>query len=250
MQYGICPLSLIPMRTHPDDTAELLTQLLYGEYFRILELRKSWSRIRNTFDSCEGWVRNILYSEPTLENYESLESSNSEIWCNDLVSIVLDESDHFIPVVLGSGVAHTPLMKHRFDVEARPGSQLKSKLRSLAMLYLNAPEFTGGKSPFGIDSSGLIQMVYKMAGYPLPRFAGLRASQGEALSFIEESEEGDLAFFDNDQGVIDHVGMILSENYIIHSYGKVRVDRLDHTGIFNMELNRYSHALRVIKKVV
>lgn len=250
MQYGICPLSLIPLTTQPDDFGGLITQLLYGEHFRILEHRKNWSRIRNSYDSCEGWVRNLHYLELSKPAFESLESSASEKWCNDLVSIVINENEHFIPVVLGSGVAHTQLLNHQFDGNARPGSQLKSDLRALAMLYLNAPEFRGGKSPFGIDASGFAQMVYKMAGWPLPRFAGQQAQRGEVLSFIEESEEGDLAFFDNDQGVIDHAGIILKDNYVIHSSGKVRIDRLDHTGIFNMDLNRYTHPLRVIKKII
>ena len=89
-----------------------------------------------------------------------------------------------------------------------------------------------------------------MRGYNIPRSAAEQAGEGEVLSFIEESEPGDLAFFDDKEGNIDHVGIIMKDNYIIHSYGKVRVDRLDHTGIFNTEERKYSHQLRVIKKIV
>ncbi|MEM1260168.1 MAG: NlpC/P60 family protein, partial [Bacteroidota bacterium] len=73
---------------------------------------------------------------------------------------------------------------------------------------------------------------------------------GEALSFIEESEPGDLAFFDDAEGTINHVGIILKDNHIIHASGHVRIDRLDHTGIFNTDSRNYSHSLRVIKKVI
>jgi cell wall-associated NlpC family hydrolase len=73
-------------------------------------------------------------------------------------------------------------------------------------------------------------MVYKLNGYKLLRDASQQSSQGEALSFIEESEPGDLAFFDNEEGNIIHVG-IMENNYIIHASGKVRIDRLDHLGI-------------------
>ena len=76
-----------------------------------------------------------------------------------------------------------------------------------------------------------------------------QAGQGEALSFIEESEPGDLAFFDNQEGQIDHVGLIMGDNHIIHSFGQVRIDRIDHTGIFNRELGSYTHKLRVLKKI-
>ena len=108
----------------------------------------------------------------------------------------------------------------------------------------------GGKSPFGIDCSGFTQMVYKLNGYRLLRDASQQAAQGEALSFIEESEPGDLAFFDNEEGKITHVGIIMADNYIIHAHGKVRIDRLDHSGIFNYELRNHTHKLRVIKRII
>ncbi len=93
-------------------------------------------------------------------------------------------------------------------------------------------------------------MVYKINGYALERTAAAQSKQGEPLSFIEESEPGDLAFFDNSDGIIDHVGIILKDNYIIHVNGHVRIDRIDHTGIFNTEEKLYTHKLRVIKKII
>ena len=93
-------------------------------------------------------------------------------------------------------------------------------------------------------------MVYKLCGYHLFRDAKEQALRGEVLSFIEESEAGDLAFFDNEEGTIIHVGIIMEDNYIIHAHGKVRIDRIDHSGIFNVETKRHTHRLRVIKKIV
>jgi cell wall-associated NlpC family hydrolase len=93
-------------------------------------------------------------------------------------------------------------------------------------------------------------MVYKLNGYKLKRDASEQAAQGDALSFIEESEAGDLAFFDNTDGQIIHVGLIMDNNYIIHAHGKVRIDRLDHSGIYNVDTKSHSHKLRVIKKIV
>jgi cell wall-associated NlpC family hydrolase len=116
-------------------------------------------------------------------------------------------------------------------------------------MYLNSPYQSGGKSPLGIDCSGFTQMVYKLNGVQIPRNVSEQALKGEVLSFIEESEPGDLAFFDNEEGEIIHVGIILENNYIIHVYGKVRIDRIDHTGIFNIDTKRHSHKLRVIKKI-
>lgn len=93
-------------------------------------------------------------------------------------------------------------------------------------------------------------MVYRINGYKLLRDASQQASQGEVLSFIEESEPGDLAFFDNAEGEIIHVGIILENNYIIHAHGCVRIDRLDQSGIYNIAQNTHTHKLRVIKKII
>ncbi len=93
-------------------------------------------------------------------------------------------------------------------------------------------------------------MVFKLNGIQLPRDAWQQAEKGEALNFIEEAQKGDLAFFDNEEGKIVHVGIIIDKNKIIHSSGKVRIDTLDHYGIFNSDSGKYSHNLRVIKKIL
>src|SRR5690606_32743582 len=136
-----------------------------------------------------------------------------------------------------------------FEGNLLTGIQPKSKILETAFMYLNAPYLWGGRTPFGIDCSGFTQMVYRLNGFNIPRNASQQATIGEALSFIEESEVGDLAFFDNDEGNITHVGIIMENNYIIHASGKVRVDRLDHLGILNIDTGRHTHKLRVIKKI-
>src|SRR5690606_11931205 len=132
------------------------------------------------------------------------------------------------------------LLHHTFDGNLEQNNKSKGNLLNTALNYLNAPYLWGGKTPFGIDCSGFTQMVYKLNGYQLLRDACQQATQGIALSFIEESEPGDLAFFDNEDGKIVHVGIIMEDNHIIHAHGKVRIDRLDHTGIFNTDKKLYT----------
>jgi hypothetical protein len=84
----------------------------------------------------------------------------------------------------------------------------------------------------------------------LLRDASQQVSQGRPIDFMEECQAGDLAFFDNGKGVVTHVGIILPECHIIHASGEVRVDKLDHFGIFNKELNRYTHQLRIVKRLL
>ena len=116
--------------------------------------------------------------------------------------------------------------------------------------FLNAPYLWGGKSFFGVDCSGFTQLVYKVNNVKLPRDAYQQAEVGEALSFVEESQPGDLAFFENAEGRIIHVGIMLDDQKIIHASGKVRIDTLDSTGIFNQEMNKHTHKLRFVKSIL
>src|SRR5690606_32644982 len=153
-------------------------------------------------------------------------------------------------ICLGSLVSSANFLGHHFEGRFFSETRPKRFLIETALLYLNTPYLWGGKTPFGIDCSGFTQMVYKLNGYKLLRDASQQATQGEALSFIEESEPGDLAFFDNHEGIITHVGIIMEDNYIIHAHGKVRIDRLDHSGIFNYDTRSHTHRLRVIKRII
>ncbi len=249
MQYGYCHLSVIPVRATADDTGELINQLLFGEFFKVLEERKISSKIRNVFDGSEGWVANSQFFLINNEDFENLKKNQSE-FSTDLVSFTAISSANLLPVILGSIVNETPFLKYSFEGNSIKCKEEKKNLLQTVLLYLNAPFLKGGRTPFGIDASGLTQMTYKINGYALKRSVLEQSSQGEALSFIEESEPGDLAFFDNKEGVINHVGIVLEDNYIIHADGKVRIDRIDHTGIFDTEKNQYSHKLRVIKKII
>ena len=249
MQYGICNLSIVPLRIEPSDTSELVSQVLYGEIFKVLEQRKTWSRIRLTFDKYEGWIDNKQYLEIIEDTYKKIKLED-HILSTDLIECVQDENNQLYTIPIGSSLNGLDLLNHKFDGDSITKTQEKSNILKTAFTYLNTPYLWGGKTPFGIDCSGFTQMVYKLNGHKIFRDASQQATQGEALSFIEESEPGDLAFFDNNEGVITHVGIIMKDNYIIHAHGKVRIDRLDHSGIYNVDLKRHTHKLRVIKKII
>ena len=249
MQYGICHLSIVSLRFEPSDKSELVSQVLYGEVFKVIELRKKWSRIRLSFDKYEGWIDNKQFQFIEKSDYEVL-SKAKLILSTDLVEFIEDASKQLYPIPMGSTLNGLSLLNHKHDGNTTSDTNPKSELLETAFTYLNAPCLWGGKTPFGIDCSGFTQMVYKLNGHKLLRDASLQATQGEALSFIEESEPGDLAFFDNAEGEIVHVGIIMEDHHIIHAHGKVRIDRLDHSGIYNSEKNIHTHKLRVIKKII
>lgn len=252
--YGICNLANIPLRAEPTDKSEIVSQVLFGEHFQVTEQLKQWSKIKLHFDGYEGWIDSKQLKKISEEDYRQL-SDEVPILNADLVEYITAPHDFMMPVTIGCSLNFLNYQKintEQFDFEGLKVSGIKSKsnIISSAFIYLNAPYLWGGKTPFGIDCSGFTQMVYKLNGYTLLRDASQQATQGEALSFIEESEPGDLAFFDNEEGKIIHVGIIMKDNYIIHASGKVRIDRLDHLGIYNAEMNKHTHKLRVIKKIV
>ncbi|WP_333693718.1 C40 family peptidase [Flavobacterium sp.] len=252
--YGICNLAIIPLRNEPNDRSEQVSQLLFGEFFEVLEQQKQWLKIKLHFDQYEGWIDSKQCRFISKSEFTEL-VTNGEIYSNDLVEFVTGDMESLLPIPLGSSLSFLNIesvnsTNFKFEGLKTTGIKPKTELLKTAFLYLNAPYLWGGKSPFGIDCSGFTQMVYKINGYSLFRDASQQATQGEALSFIEESEPGDLAFFDNDEGKIIHVGIVMKDNYIIHASGNVRIDRLDHLGIYNAETNRHTHKLRVIKKII
>lgn len=249
MQYGLCYLSVVALRSEASDTSELISQVLYGDHFKVLEHRKSWSRIRLGFDKYEGWIDNKQFLFIDELEYKDLHKSDP-LMSTDLVDFITNQKQQLHPILLGSTLNGLSYLKHAFEGEKSVGTKEKSKLIDTAVLYLNTPYLWGGKTPFGIDCSGLVQMVYKLNGFKILRDASQQATQGDALSFIEESEPGDLAFFDNNEGEIIHVGMIMEDHQIIHAHGKVRIDLLDQSGIYNVDTKTHSHKLRVIKKII
>ncbi len=256
MLYGICNLSIVPLRIEPNDSSEMISQVLFGEHFKIIETRKKWSKIRIAFDNYEGWIDANQYEEITEEIFINIEKSET-ILAHELIDFAIDEEEKFNIIPLGSSLPFYNNQKlfinnTTFQYEGAVISKKQSKeaIVKIAFKYLNAPYLWGGKTPFGVDCSGFTQMVYKLCGYKLLRDATQQATQGEVLSFIEESEPGDLAFFDNSEGEITHVGIIMKDNYIIHAHGKIRVDRIDHSGIFNIDTHKHTHKLRVIKKII
>jgi hypothetical protein len=249
MEYGICNLGIVAVRLDNDDTSEMVTQLLYGDAFKILTRQKKWSRIRISYDKYEGWIDNKQYLLVTEDEYKTLIEAPIFLSKN-LIDYTFDEANHLSPIPIGSNLNALTLLNHKFEGPITNLKAKKSEIINTAFTYLNSPYLWGGKTPFGIDCSGFTQMVYRLNGYQLLRDASQQATQGEVLSFIEESEPGDLAFFDNPEGNIIHVGIIMQDNYIIHAHGKVRIDRIDHSGIYNVDLKTHTHRLRVIKKII
>jgi hypothetical protein len=252
--FGICNLAIVPLRLEANDRSEMTSQVLFGEHFKILEQTEKWSRIEIAADGYNGWIDNKQFKIISEEAYNKL-SHSPMVLNGDLIEYITIPGNGLLPIPMGASLSfldQNDINTDQYVFEGLKASGINSKQNIIqtAYLYLNAPYLWGGKTPFGIDCSGFVQMVYRLNGYNIQRDASQQAMEGEALSFIEESEPGDLAFFDNEEGRIIHVGILMEDNHIIHAHGKVRIDRLDHLGIYNIDTKRHTHKLRVIKKII
>lgn len=249
MAFGYCNVSVSPLRKETDDRSEMISQLLFGETCTIIQRKKNWIKISCTIDSYEAWVdvKHITETANLLD---------SKFTAFELVHNFIYKDIH-IPILLGSNLPNfdglnfkIEKQKYLFQGLSLANSENNfNKINKIALKYLHAPYLWGGRSPFGIDCSGLTQLIYKYLNIQLPRDAYQQAMIGTAVGFIEEARIGDLAYF-GDEEKITHVGLVLNKNEIIHASGKVKIDRLDHLGIYSKELRKYTHKLRVIKRIL
>jgi gamma-D-glutamyl-L-lysine dipeptidyl-peptidase len=257
LTHGICHLTVIPLRREPSHQSEMVSQILFGEHFEVLESSQGWHKVIIAYDQYPGWIHASQAQPIDLTEFQKL---NREQTCVsfDLVQIMLHEETLF-SIVLGSSMPHFKdhtcrlgNTAYRFEGNVKCPEKLQSTrvIVENAYMYLHSPYLWGGRTPFGIDCSGFTQMVFKLAGIRLKRDAWQQAEQGSLINLVDEARQGDLAFFDNEEGRITHVGIILPNGKIIHASGKVRIDSLDHHGIYNGELKKYTHNLRLIKRFV
>lgn len=257
--YGVSLQTLVPVRKSPGDKNEMVNQLLFGDFVEVKDTFEDWYLIESVDDNYEGWVDKKQIEKIAEETFNHL-SKSQRYFSADLISAcTLKEDNTQNHIVIGSQLQNIDGKEFTIDQKTfsydgnyitTPTSPQIEYIQNNALKYLNAPYLWGGKSPFGIDCSGFVQMVYKLSGIFLKRDASEQAKQGELVNFIHETQMGDLAFFENTEGIITHVGIILDTEHIIHASGKVRIDKIDHNGIFNEKERKYTHKLRLLKRII
>ena len=254
MSFAVCCVPVSPLRAGPSHKSEMISQLLLGEAGDLLEESESFVKLRCLHDGYEGWCQRsqVALVEVLPGN------AHSTLFIGDWTDKVL------INGVTAWAPMGTPILAPAQEViQAGPykfqfmtGSAWNAAgavpsaeaIKARAEKFLNTPYLWGGRSIFGIDCSGFCQLVFRFFNFPLLRDAYLQATQGESIGFLQEARCGDLAFFDNAEGRIVHVGILLNEQEIIHASGKVRIDKIDNAGIVNTDTGQRTHQLRIIKR--
>ncbi len=253
MEIFICENVFVPLRSGPSHKSEMLSQVLFGEKYRITDKVGHWYKIETLFDNYSGWI-DINHLQQTEDN-GNLKSHvlNRSLLCykNDKTKLVLEA---------GCEIYDPDFENKEFSVgedKFIAGSDFSqvcftagNSMTDTAMKFINSPYIWGGRIPSGIDCSGFVQLVYKIHGITIPRDSWQQAEAGENISFIDEAVPADLVLFDDERGRITHVGMILSKGLVIHASGRVRIDNIDHQGIYKNEIKGYSHKLRTIRRIL
>ncbi len=249
--------SLAALRAQPSERSEMVSQLLFGEVAEVLKKQDNWLNVKHLWDETVGWLdsRQATLITPSEADFFERNHANSLALCEPVMA-----DDHFLPILMGASLPGFDGIRLKigeasyafsgqtiFPGSVQPTGDILSRI---AKKYLHAPQLAGGRSPFGIDAAAFTQMVFKMFGIRLWRSAEAQVAQGRVVDFMDEIQAGDLAFFDDARGRVDHVGLIISSTQILHVDGRVRADRIDHFGIFNEESRRYTHQLRVVKRLL
>ncbi|MBM3439745.1 MAG: NlpC/P60 family protein [Bacteroidetes bacterium] len=254
MLTALCVVPICSVRAEPTHQSEMTSQLLFGEGVELLASVDDWVNVRCIYDNFEGWCTMSQLSVTDIDIVRSSVIPLVSTWQG--VVMVNDQPMH---VPLGSALPGLQNGEARWGKwQIRSSSKLIAEgslegaedfIRQLTFPYLNTAYLWGGRSIYGTDCSGLVQVVYRFFGKKLPRNASLQVHEGNTVDFLQEARCGDLAFFNDGEGNIIHVGILLNDHEIIHAAGKVRIDHIDTAGIVNSDSGMRTHSLRIIKRL-
>jgi len=248
----------VPMQFEPGSTSAMVSQLLFGEEFTLRGKSGDWLAITLDFDASEGWVYKHMVELKEAGN-EKLRSPGRAVSLVSLPSVTILDLTLGQRRIIPAGAVWNSEQKssmnwygHSFEILSgegfiKPGMQ--NNPAEIGKRLVSLPQIPGGRSGFGFDGPGLVQLICRLRGKKIPRYCQQQARLGSTINFMSEVKEGDLAFFDDEEGEIFHVGMILNEGNILHCDTCVSIDLLDHHGIYSNELERYTHKLRVVKRI-
>ena len=280
---GISLHSVVPVRTEARETAEMSTQILFAEQCEILAEQARWYQVRLCQDGQEGWVDKKMLTPLSAEEEQKLPAEATAMVLMPMAYAVSENNGQTIPLTAGTRLCNYKdgrfeLLGVGFRIDpsmvlTAPLPLDEPHLLQAVRFFLNIPYLWGGKNAMGMDCSGFTQVVLSLFGKHLLRNASQQATQGTEVNRLEDAQAGDLAFFCKPQtnhannanngnnenngahAPITHVGILIDKQRIIHCSGRVKVEKIDATGIFSIEQTdakhpqgQYTHQLLSIRR--
>lgn len=263
---GIVLHSVVPVRAEAREGAEQNTQMLFGELCEIINpasetTNERWRHVRLDADGQEGWVDAKMVTPMEDKEYHAYKKAykKAALVAFPMAYAVSENNGQTVPLTAGTGL--TNYKEGRFEVLGvgfhidptmvitKPLELNENNLLQTVRFFLNVPYLWGGKNALGMDCSGFTQIIMSLFGKHLLRNASEQDTQGQPIGELSEAKAGDLVFFDHQDGKISHVGIVIDPERVIHCSGRVKVEKLDETGIYSAEQNQYTHHLVCIKRL-
>lgn len=283
--------SVVPVRTEASETSEQITQMLFGEICTIEERKTRWIRVKLALDGQMGWVDAKMIATLSTDEYKSYSAAlkSAAYVAFPMAYAVSENNGQTIPLTAGTRLTnyhngHFEVLGVGFRIDAgmvltKPLEMTQPNLLQSVRFFLNVPYLWGGKNALGMDCSGFTQTILSLFGHKIPRNASEQATQGRLISRLSSSKAGDLAFFCHYEEAatqeitsnlkqqstetnaiarqkITHVGILIDSERIIHCSGRVKIEKIDTTGIFSVEQSdtahpdgQYTHRLLSIRRL-
>lgn len=277
---GISLHSVVPVRTEARETAEMSTQILFAEQCEILAEQARWYQVRLCQDGQEGWVDKKMLTPLSADEEQKLPAEATAMVLMPMAYAMSENNGQTIPLTAGTRLCNYKdgrfeLLGVGFRIDpsmvlTAPLPLDEPHLLQAVRFFLNIPYLWGGKNAMGMDCSGFTQVVLSLFGKHLLRNASEQATQGTEVNRLEDAQAGDLAFFckpqtnhannannanNENNTTITHVGILIDKQRIIHCSGRVKVEKIDATGIFSIEQadakhpqGQYTHQLLSIRR--
>jgi cell wall-associated NlpC family hydrolase len=259
---GVVTLAALDVRRRPDHASEMGSQLLMGEVVRVIRRAAGdrWFLVENVADGYRGWVRawGVLLAGPrqVADWRRRAQARATALWVE--VRQAPGRGSLVTPLFWGARVIAGRVQGRFRRVELPDGTQGWVESRGLATGpgsapklmervrgLLGVPYLWGGRTPSGMDCSGLVQMLLAEQGRRLPRDAGDQERCCRPLGPRRRPRPGDLAFFGPLGAPAVHVGMMIGDGVYVHARGRVRVNSLEpYNMLYDKELSVQLRGIR------
>lgn len=256
LDFGVCRLTTVPVFERADFHSRQCNQLLFGEAYEVTGKKGDWLSILTAFDHEGGWILASQHHSISAEYFDQINTSDYKITTD--VSATLLYNKNPLIVVMGSivPISSSELFKVEeqlaFNGETKSVSQKRDGefLKTVLSKYVNAPFVPGGKTPFGSDACGFIQMAFKIAGYKLPRMVEQLTNYGTPVESIESVAVGDIALLKHYQTGELRPAVLTSPDKILMLDGFVQQWKFDGKGIKNNTQKKYSWELITARRIL
>jgi gamma-D-glutamyl-L-lysine dipeptidyl-peptidase len=256
LDFGVCRLAIVPVFEKPDYHSLLHNQLLFGEHYEVTGSKENWVSVQLAFDGSGGWIPQAQHHSISKEYFDQIGLSDYKITTDITATLLYNKNP--LSIVMGSivPISNSELFKMEEQLAFMGESKSLSQKRDWEYLngvlhkYFNAPFLPGGRTPFGIDCAGLVQMAFRICGHALPRTAEQQMKATTSVPSLDKAHSGDIVFFRSATGGQLAPSVLQSAGKVFLIDGHAHQTSIDPKGIKYVGQKKYSWEIEGIGRVV